>query len=122
MSKEIKLPTITLDDGMELTLNARGAVCEGEGDDEQIHVTAGELDRIVERATFLRGLPKGPKGPGTVEGGHNVVFCVGNDNGENPGKLGDVYVNCKHIPYATVMRAQKLSKAIRARRQAPARE
>lgn len=93
MSKETKPITLELEDGMILTVNSRGAICEGEGDDEQIHVTAGELDRIVERATFLHDLPKGPKGPGTVEGGHDVVFCVGDDSGENPGKLGDVYTS-----------------------------
>jgi hypothetical protein len=116
--KDIKLPTIKLPSDMALCVDANGAICDYAGENEAgtRQVTAQELDRIVEHARYMHEQPKPPKAIKSVSGGHTVNFSVGNDGGDYDGKLGDVYIGCEHVPYAVVLRAQKASLVMRARK------
>jgi len=115
-----KLPNITLPSGnYALCVDATGAICEsnGEGGAANKQVTAAELDRIAEHAQFMHNQPKPPKVIKAVTGGHTVTFSVSeNDGSDCEGKPGDVYIGCERVPYGTVMRAHKLSLAMRSRR------
>jgi hypothetical protein len=116
--KDTKLPTIALPSDLALCVDATGAICDYQGGEEagKKQVTAAELDRIVEHARYMHDQPKPPKTIRSVTGGHTVNFSVDNDGGDYDGKLGDVYIGCEHVPYAVLLRAQKASLAVRARK------
>lgn len=76
---------------------------------KKVVMTGAQLDRVVEGAKYFHSLT--PPKLETRTGEYDITYYTDEDQYER----GDISVGCVHVPFEILLKAQRLSRKLRAR-------